>query len=339
MHPAELLAHTLRLGGGFDTGRLAAEWREARTTGLVRLVEFERCALWLERRLRQIGASALTEHGFPRWLRQRAHAEAAGNLLVDAQVAAVARRLAEWDVPHVFLKGTARRIASDLYPFADARATHDVDVLVPAARAQAVWDGLRRVGYEPALPPGEAPPRPEHHHLQPLWDGARVAVEVHCSTSPAVAPDLAWDRANAHARDITRDGLRLRIPSATELLWNGMTHSLRHRANAFRLHFLLDGAAIWASGAPLDWGEVHRRLAAGEAGRLARAGGWLGAAAWLAAAGRPSAIAGDVRHFDVPAAVRRRWALLRHIAVDGRVGELLCWWTNAWGPAPRPALA
>jgi len=221
MHPAELLAHTLRLGGGFDTGRLAAEWREARTTGLVRLVEFERCALWLERRLRQIGACALTEHGFPRWLRQRAHAEAAGNLLVDAQVAAVARRLAEWDVPHVFLKGTARRIASDLYPFADARATHDVDVLVPAARAQAVWDGLRRVGYEPALPPGEAPPRPEHHHLQPLWDGARVAVEVHCSTSPAVAPDLAWDRANAHARDITRDGLRLRIPSATELCGTG----------------------------------------------------------------------------------------------------------------------
>src|SRR2546428_691104 len=239
MHPAELLVHTLRLGGGFDAGGLAAQWREAGTTGLVRLVEFEQCALWLERRLRQIGASALTERDFASWLRERAHAETARNLLVDAQVAAVARLLAEWDVPHVFLKGTARRAASDLYPFADARATHDVDVLVPATHAPAVWDG----------------------------------------------------------------------------------------------------AAIWAGGAPFDWGEIHRRLAAGEAGPRARAGGWLGAAAWLAGAGRPSAIADDMRHFDVPAAVRRRWRLLRHIAADGRVGELLCWWTNAWGPPPRPAMA
>ena len=339
MHPAELLVHTLRLGGGFDAGRLAAEWREARTTGLVRLVEFERCALWLERRLRQIDASALTERGFAKWLRQRAHAEAARNLLVDAQAAAVAQLLAEWNVPHVFLKGTARRWAANLYPFADARATHDVDVLVPAAQAQAVWDGLRGVGYEPAMPPGKVPVPPEHHHLQPLWDGTRVAVEVHWSTAPGVAPDLAWHRANAHAREITRDGLRLRVPSATELLWSGMTHSLRHRANAFRLHFLLDGAAIWASGTALDWPEIHRRLTAGEAGARARGGGWLGAAAWLAGAGRPSAIAHDVRHFDVPAAVRRRWALLRYIPADGRVGELLCWWTNAWGPPPRPAMA
>ncbi len=57
MHPAELLAHTLRLGGGLGPEPLAARWREVPTTGLARLVDFEGCALWLERRLRQIGAT------------------------------------------------------------------------------------------------------------------------------------------------------------------------------------------------------------------------------------------------------------------------------------------
>jgi hypothetical protein len=328
VHPAELVAHTLRLRGELAPEPLAARWGAAATTGLARLVEFEGCALWLERRVQQIGASALIERGFATWLRRRAYAAAAQNLLIDAQVTTVARLLAEWGVPHVFLKGAARRTASELYPFADARATHDVDVLVPAGAAQPVWDRLRAAGYEPALRPGETPP--EHHHLPAVWDRGRVAVEIHRSTSPWVAPALAWDRANAGARDIAREGLRLRVPSATELLWGGLSHGLRHRANGFRLHFLLDGAAIWASGVPIDWGEIGRRLEAGECGRRADAGAWLGAAAWLGGPRRPGSGAADVRDYDVAAALRRRWTVLRYVTAQGRVGELVCWWTGAW---------
>ena len=328
MHPAELLAHTLRLGGGLGPARLAAGWREVPTAGLSRLVDFEGCALWLERRLRQIGANGLMERVFATWLRQRAHAAAAQNLLIDAQVTTVARLLAEWGVPHVFLKGAARRTAGELYPFADARATHDVDVLVPAGAARRVWDRLRAAGYQPALRPGETPPG--HHHLPALWDRSRVAVEVHYSTAPGVPPALAWDRSNLRASDIERDGVRLRVPSATELLWGGLSHSLRHRANGFRLHFLLDGAAIWASGVPIDWGEISRRVEAGECGRRADAGAWLGAAAWLGGPRQPRCGSAELHDYDVAAAVRQRWTLLRYVAAQGRVGELVCWWTSAW---------
>ncbi len=309
MHPAELLAHTLRLGGQPAPERLAAQWGEAATTGLARLVDFEGCALWLERRLRQIGASGLTERGFAAWLRQRAHAAAAQNLLIDAQVTRVARLLGEWGVPHLFLKGAARRIAGELYPFADARATYDVDVLVPAGAARRAWDRLRAAGYQPALGPGATPPG--HHHLPALWDRSRVAVEVHYSTAPGVPPALAWDRSNLGAGDIGREGVRLRVPSATELLWAGLSHSLRHRANGFRLHFLLDGAAIWASGVPIDWGEIGRRLEAGEGGRRGDAGAWLGAAAWLGGPRPARCGSAAVRDYDVAAAVRRRWTVLR----------------------------
>ena len=329
MHAAELVVHTLRLGGGSAAASCAEQWRDARTTGVPRLVVFEGCALWLERRLRQLGVAEVVEPGFAGWLRQRAHTEVAQNLLVDAQIEAVAARLAEWGVPHVFLKGAARRAAAELYPFADARATHDVDVLVPAHAARTVWERLRLAGYEPALPPDETPP--EHHHLPALWDRTRVAVEVHCSTAPAVPPEVAWARTSAGACDVARSGSPLWVPSATELLWSGLTHSLRHRANGFRLHFLLDGAAVWASQRPIDWEEIARRLAGGEAGRRRRAGAWLGAAAWLARADRPRAIADALRPFDVPAAVRGRWALLRRFGAEGRMGELVCWWTNVWG--------
>lgn len=324
MRAARLVAHTLRLGNGLEPTQLAAQWRDARTGGLDRLVEFEGCALWLQRRLQQIGAASLAELGFASWLRRRAHADAARNLLVDAEMTVVAKLLARWGVPHLFIKGSARRLACQLYPFADARATHDVDVLVPADAAQPVWDRLRAWGYGPAMRPDETPP--EHHHLPALWNDGRVAVEVHCSTSPYLAPAAAWTRATAGASDVERDGLRLRVPGATELLWNGLAHGLRHRANGFRLHFLLDGAAIWASGATIDWREIVRRAQAGEAGR--RAGRWLSAAAWLAGVD-PSAVAAELRPFDVPGAVSRRGALLRYFRANGRLGELLCWWTVA----------
>jgi Uncharacterised nucleotidyltransferase len=244
-------------------------------------------------------------------------------------------------VPHVLLKGAARRFASDLFPYAGARATHDVDVLVPAARAQEAWDQLRRAGYEPATPNGRG--HWEHFHLPALWDGQRVAVELHTSTSRAVAQAEAWRRATTGARPLERAGVRADVPAPTELLWHGLTHALRHRADAFRLRFLLDGAAMLATPVAFDWREIERRLGTAEIARPRAALAWLEAAAALAGRTLPPPLAsrGGAALGDLAAALERRLAVLNVVALRGWPGTLLCWWSTRRGTRraqlPSPA--
>src|SRR5262245_50168522 len=194
------------------------------------------------RRLRQ--RNACPDPSWSNWLEATARREIAQHLLVDAQVEAVARLLTAAGVAFVLIKGSARRAAAAVYPFADARSTLDVDVLIPAARARGACDLLRASGYEFATP-AEATP-PGHYHERPLWDRSRVAVEVHTSTSRAVTPAVAWRRATMGGCEARRDGLRLPIPSATELLWHGLTHALGLGAAGFRLRFFLDAAVVLA---------------------------------------------------------------------------------------------
>src|SRR5207253_6383109 len=229
-------------------------------------------------------------------------------------------------------KGAARRRSSDLFPYADARATHDVDVLVPAARAREAWDLLCRAGYERTPPNGRGE---GHFHLPPLWDAQRVAVELHTSTSEAVAPAEAWRRATTGGRAVERAGVQVALPAPTELLWHGLTHALRHRADAFRLRFLLDGAAILATPVPFDWGDIESRLGSGEVARPRTALVWLAAAAALAGRRQPSPLAApggeSTPLADLAAALERRRAVLRVVAVRGWLGTLLSWGTNPRG--------
>lgn len=233
----------------------------------------------------------------------------ARNLLVDEQVAKLVRLLGAAGIPHLLLKGAARRAAAALYPFAEARATSDVDLLVPAAQAWAAWDRLRASGYELAVRPRAI--HPGHFHLPPLWDRSRVAVELHTSTSATVPPEVAWRRANAHPREVEHHGLPVRIPSATELLWHGLTHGLGSGSDGFRLRFLMDGAVIWASGAELDWPEIRRRSESSEITERRSAAAWLYAAAWLA--GAAPLLPGTAQEpcFDLKRALRWRFAVLR----------------------------
>jgi len=329
--PGELLVETLTLGtggAGTDPARLAADWATVSPRGLDRLVTFEGCALWLWRRLRELGAATAPPAAFADWLVCEARGRAARNLLVDAQADSVVRRLDAAGVPHVLLKGVARRCSSDLFPYADARATHDVDVLVPAARAREAWDLLCRAGYERAARNGDG--HWKHFHLPPLWDAQRVAVELHTSTSEAVAPEEAWRRATAGGRAVERAGIRVGVPAPTELLWHGLTHALRHRADAFRLRFLLDGAAILATPAAVDWDEIERRLGTAEIARRPRAVAWLETVAALAGRVLPSPLAGSggTPLPDLAAALQGRLKVLRAVAVHGRLGTVLCWWTS-----------
>lgn len=339
VNPGDLLVRTLTLGGGVDPAGLAADWAALSPRGLDRLVTFEGCGLWLWRRLRELGAAAAPPAELRDWLAHEARARAARNLLVDAQADVVVRRLGDAGVPHVLLKGAARRFSSDLFPYASARATHDVDVLVPAARARDAWDLLCRAGYEPASRNGER--HREHFHLPPIWDAQRVAVELHTSTSRTVSPDEAWRRATTGGRVAERAGLRANVPAPTELLWHGLTHSARHRADAFRLRFLLDGAAILATPAAFDWPEIDRRLGTAEIARRSTALAWLEAAAGLAGRVLPLALPEGTPFVELAGALEGRLAVLRRVAVNGRLGTLLCWWTNARSarraqpPSPR----
>src|SRR2546430_2589915 len=69
--PGELLVETLTLGraeAGTDPARLAADWATVSPRGLDRLVMFEGCALWLWRRLRELGAATAPPAAFADWL-------------------------------------------------------------------------------------------------------------------------------------------------------------------------------------------------------------------------------------------------------------------------------
>ena len=337
MDLADLLLETLRFRQAPPT-TLNESWAAVSTAGLARLIAYEDCALWLSRRLRQIGAVTARDPEFSRWLERRARDEAARNLLVDAETEKIARFLEAEGVPSVFIKGAARRATTDRYPWADARRSNDVDVLVPASRVRHAWDRLRSAGYELVTDPNLTPP--DHYHPPPLFDRSHVAVELHSSTSNEVPADEAWRRANDGALNVVRSGLTLRVPSATELLWHGITHGLQ-QVNPYRLRFFFDVAVVMASGADVSWDVIATRLASPEVAEQRNARAWLGTAVWLANPAVPAPdLTEGVAPFDLRRALRWRRAVLRRRPADSRFGEKLLTESvrieTGHGPTPPP---
>lgn len=318
--PIAVLLGTLRLGDEPTPAETQSAWRGLETAGLSALVDHEGCALWLYRRLKGAGALAVPQPHFTAWLSQRSRDQAARNLLVDARIDRLSEWLRQCGYPHVWLKGAARRAGAARYPYADARATNDVDLIVPQEVAQEVWEGLRRSGYEPAGPPGLTPP--DHFHLVPLWSEDRVAVELHLSTSTQVSPEEAWRRATSSGVTVSRDGRTLAIPGATELLWHGMAHGLLHGTRGFRLRYLLDASVVLASGEPVAWDTVAERLQSSEVPSRELSLAWLGAAASLAGCTLPPDL-GGVAPFALGRALRWRLAVLRRSAGYPRAAEKL----------------
>lgn len=132
----DLLIDTLRLGER-DESALAARWRSADARGLpelVALVAYEGATIWLFRRLRAVGALELLPSDISDNLRRQAFEDASLRLEVEAEVATVVPILERAGVPVILIKGIARCALADRYPYLDARATEDVDLLVPAER-------------------------------------------------------------------------------------------------------------------------------------------------------------------------------------------------------------
>jgi hypothetical protein len=278
---AGLLLDTLRLHRNADSTSLRERWATLNPAGLATLVEYEGCVLWLHRRLLELRLLDAVPTPFARWLSTRAHFLAARNLLVDAQRDDLVEVLNELHVPHVLLKGGARRLVADRYPYADARSTTDVDVLLPADTALPTWRRLRTAGFELAA---ASPTMYDGHlHLPPLRNGRAVAVELHTSTSKYVPAPLAWARVAGTAQAATCAGGPTQIPGATELLWHAITHPPLPDPVAFRMRFFQDAAVVCGAAAEVDWGEIAMRLTSDELPQRAVARRWLGTAARLAA--------------------------------------------------------
>jgi len=203
---------------------------------------------------------------------------------------------------------------ADRYPFADARLTRDVDVLVRAADIDRAWNGLRARGYTQLT---DAVP----HHAPGLVGPRRVGVELHTSMAHALAADLAWERATGDAETVMWHGAAVRVPSATELLWHGTTHALLHDPSAFRLRYFLDATTIMAGPGPIRWDRIRGRIEAGQAGDAVIARAWLGAAAVLAGAVPPADVLAAVPPFDVARAFAWRLLVLERAGWSSRVTE------------------
>jgi Uncharacterised nucleotidyltransferase len=336
MNPASLLLETLRLDEGTDPASLYSAWLHVETNGLARLVEFEGCALWLRQRLAQLNARDFADRRFRTWLDHRSRELVSRNLLVDAQIDRAARALSDGNVPFVLIRGSAWRALADTIPRADARAASGVEVLIPAARARDAWNEMRAAGYELAPGPAERPPvTPSgRFHLPSVWNLSRVAVELHTSTSDAVPAAEAWRRANVDVRRMERGGVAVPVQSSsTELLWHSLTDALHHDASAFRLHFLLEAAAIVASPMPVNWAEVGSRLDSSEIADRRAAVQWLGVAAALAGESLPENVMEGVNVLDIDLVLRWRLALLRRMGVPSPLA------VRVLDGLPHPAMA
>lgn len=318
MTPAQLLLETLRLRHSLEPDQLRRDWQRADTRGLARLVLHEGCALWLYRRLKEleIDASEAPWRPFHAWLSRQARRTTAQNRVVAGHACDVLRFFDESQVPCLLIHGVARLFASDTYPFADARETNGVEVLVPDAEGHAIWRSMRNAGYHPA--PG-TPRTPSA--LETLINDTDVPVVLHTQLADSETGEEAWLRTLPNAAQVECDAGRLLVPSATDLLWQSITQVFRQAEYAFRIGFLQDAACILASDRKVDWDVVQSRLElVGEAGKRS-ALSWLGAAAWLAGSLLSPEFSGGVVPFHLSRSTLWRLAVARRLDLGARPGH------------------
>lgn len=303
---------------------LRTAWSRVSPRGLRSLIDYEGCALWLARRLKDTDASEELASRLALHVLLTARAIIRRNLRAAAERDAVVGILNELGVRHVLLKGAARQLLADRYRHADARIVGDVDVLVPETDAPRVWEQLRASGYRCA-------PNSEryrgHFHLPPLTGTRGIAVEVHVSTSERVSAREAWQRqANFAVRLRCGDGATL-VPNATELLWHAVSHAPIRWPESFRVRFFQDAAVVWAAAHDIDWDVIATRLRSDELEFPERARTWLAAAGWLS--GRPESADAltPLPTFDLARMLDWRLAVFRSLGREG-IGPSGVWAAN-----------
>ncbi len=266
-----------------DTGELADRWCGAEAGSLVHLAEREGAGLWLQRRVRALGVVLPAD--VREALASAAKRVVARSAQMDAEATSAFEILDAAGVPTIPLKSTALRRIAGRVPYADARGTIDVDVLVPEAAARAGWEAFIAAGYK--APFGSS--AGDHRHLPVVVSPRTGGVEIHLTTLPPVSPGEAWRRATCDEATADFAGRSRPIPGDTELFWHSMAHALSNANGSgrlgIRLRHWLDASAFLAAGAVIDWPRIRARIAAREAAPPAHCQAWLHAAGELA--GRP----------------------------------------------------
>jgi hypothetical protein len=319
--PAQVLLETLRLRRDWDEARLREAWLKVPIEGLRELVSYEHVTIWLYCRIRELGVGDELPPSFWTWLIRRARVESANGLLVEAEAIRIAELLRSGGVPAIFLKGIARRLLADRFPYIDARPTIDVDVLLPADQASSVWEDLKKSGYKFARDPNLTPV--DLWHLIPLTGANRVAVELHTSTSREVRPPDAWRRMLFESIVVRRGELELRVPSTTELLWHSIVHAQNDGINGWRLKCFQDAAVLMGEDSGVDWEMIGERLKSAEIKDRSGAMRWLAAGADLAGRPLPEQLAPLPKPFPVLRMLRWRLAAWRRAAERPRLLEKL----------------
>lgn len=254
-----LLIDTLRIRG--DTAAsLRERWSHAPTKGLRTLATYEGVAPWLHRRVQEIGASPSAS--FREKLRRAAIQGSADNARIDAQTLAVMTRLEAAGLSCALIKGQARRAAVARYPYADARPLSDVDLLVPESQADAAWNLLCASGFRRVY--DDTVDWTADHHRPTIIDDSAVSVELHTTTGEGVSADEAWRRATEESDEVEWEGRLVRVPNATELLWQSLSHAVSDGTRGFRLRTFHSMAVVLASDTPVNWAVIGARLTAGE---------------------------------------------------------------------------
>jgi hypothetical protein len=227
----------------------------------------------------------------------------ARNLILATVAGDCVEALAAADVPSIVLKGLAY---DALYPTPGARATGDIDLLVPNARRRAAFTVLDRLGFEPRA---AAPGFDDADYHEVAWTGRSVEVDLHMGLAPFARCDIDYDAVWKGAQPLPLGRTKTLVLSA------------EHAAVFHALHMAIDHFAVPA----IYLVDLTRLLP--DAGSTAAAEAT--ARAWRCA--RPLATALALARSFLP-----RWAATQSAAAAGRMATRIVGQYGTTAPLPRP---
>jgi len=195
-----------------------------------------------------------------------------------SQLTEIARALNEEGIEPIPLKGAAHLLAG-LYGSPGDRVLGDLDVLIPAEAAREAYLALVKIGYHGYFQTNPGDPYHDHHHLPPLEHlGHRAPVELHTGpVNKRYQGVLGADEMRADSTILTKNGVRLRLPSmAHQLIQNilhfqSTIHHLPINRQPFPLRHLHDQSLIRrAASDGIDWPRVRARFEREGQGRALR---------------------------------------------------------------------
>lgn len=263
--PPEVQILLLTAGGGGNDDALrrllAADvnWGE-----LLVGLEWERAVPVAWWRLKQLGASVASDGGAG--LERLSRVTEFRALALEDRLRRTLAGLQEAGIPAILLKGAG--LALTVYPSFTQRPMGDIDLLVSPHHARRAWDLALAQGWvwdDYTYPEGHYQ---AHHHLPPLFDGARTGarLELHTALSLNSHPyAMSFEEAQAASKAIPGwdDGRTRTLDAEHTLIHIAVHFAWAHLASFGIWRLARDLDALARSG--LDWtraGEIARQYRA-----------------------------------------------------------------------------